>query len=203
MGRPREFDADDAVRLAMEVFWKRGYHNASLPDLLDGMGIARGSLYKTFKGKRSLFLLALDRYDQQVVDAAVSVLTDAETDEGSIRIRRLFEGAVNTARQGNRKGCLLCLTAAGPASEDPSIGTKVYRMLNRLRDAFHQALLSSTRMQHLDDQSLSRLACNLTTQYAGLQILVSSHCPIEFLEASAMSIGMEICPESNDYTGDA
>ena len=46
MARPREFEIDDALQDAMAVFWRKGYDGASLPDLLDGMGIARGSLYK-------------------------------------------------------------------------------------------------------------------------------------------------------------
>ncbi|WP_246642224.1 TetR family transcriptional regulator [Rhizobium laguerreae] len=36
----------------MDVFWRRGFHDASLPDLLDGMEISRGSFYKAFVDKR-------------------------------------------------------------------------------------------------------------------------------------------------------
>ena len=45
------------------VFWQKGYEDASLPDLLEGMGLTRGSLYKAFKDKKSLFLKVLERYD--------------------------------------------------------------------------------------------------------------------------------------------
>jgi TetR/AcrR family transcriptional repressor of nem operon len=48
MARPREFDIDEALERAMNVFWSKGYEGASLQDLLDAMNIARGSLYKAF-----------------------------------------------------------------------------------------------------------------------------------------------------------
>ena len=61
-GRPRQFDIEDAVGDAMNVFWTRGYHATSLTDLLDVTGLSRGSLYKAFGDKKSLFLKAMDRY---------------------------------------------------------------------------------------------------------------------------------------------
>ena len=57
-GRPREFDLDDAVRDALEVFRQRGYHGASMVDLVQGTRVSRGSLYKAFPDKRSLFFAA-------------------------------------------------------------------------------------------------------------------------------------------------
>ena len=34
MARPREFDIDETLARAMEVFWAKGYEGASLHDLL-------------------------------------------------------------------------------------------------------------------------------------------------------------------------
>lgn len=39
----------------MQVFWTHGYEGAPLRDLLDGMGLTRGSLYKAFTDKKTLF----------------------------------------------------------------------------------------------------------------------------------------------------
>lgn len=64
MGRPREFDVDEALQAAMELFWRKGYEGTSLSDLTEGMGITRPSLYGTFGNKEELFRKALERYEQ-------------------------------------------------------------------------------------------------------------------------------------------
>ena len=61
-GRPREFDADEALDRALEVFWRKGYEGASLSELTEAMGINRPSLYAAFGNKEELFRKALDRY---------------------------------------------------------------------------------------------------------------------------------------------
>ncbi|MBA8901250.1 MULTISPECIES: TetR/AcrR family transcriptional regulator [unclassified Phyllobacterium] len=64
MGRPREFDADEALQTALELFWRKGYEGTSITDLTDGMGITKPSLYGAFGNKEELFRMALERYEQ-------------------------------------------------------------------------------------------------------------------------------------------
>src|SRR3954471_4928664 len=61
-GRTRQFDVDEALERALEVFWARGYEGATLPELTEAMGINRPSLYAAFGNKEQLFRKALDRY---------------------------------------------------------------------------------------------------------------------------------------------
>jgi TetR/AcrR family transcriptional repressor of nem operon len=62
MGRPRDFDEDEVVAEALQTFWKQGYGATSIPDLLEAMELRRGSLYKAFRDKHSLFERAFDDY---------------------------------------------------------------------------------------------------------------------------------------------
>jgi len=61
-GRTRQFDVDEALDRALEVFWARGYEGATLPELTRAMGINRPSLYAAFGNKEQLFRKALERY---------------------------------------------------------------------------------------------------------------------------------------------
>jgi AcrR family transcriptional regulator len=62
MGRPREFNCEKALDLALQVFWRKGYEGASMADLTEAMGITKPSLYAAFGNKEELFRKALDRY---------------------------------------------------------------------------------------------------------------------------------------------
>ena len=62
MARPKEFDIDQVLDRATELFWTKGYEETSMRDLEEGLGVGRQSLYSTFGDKRDLFLAALDRY---------------------------------------------------------------------------------------------------------------------------------------------
>ncbi|MFI9557502.1 TetR/AcrR family transcriptional regulator [Nonomuraea endophytica] len=64
IGRPRGFDADDALERAMLVFWEHGYEGASLATLTEAMGISAKSMYAAFGNKEELFRKALDRYTE-------------------------------------------------------------------------------------------------------------------------------------------
>ena len=77
-GRTRQFDVDEALDRALEVFWAAGYEGATLPELTRAMGINRPSLYAAFGNKEQLFRKALDRYQT----GPMSFLTEAGRGEG-------------------------------------------------------------------------------------------------------------------------
>jgi AcrR family transcriptional regulator len=62
VGRPREFDPDQALYQALVQFWSKGYEGASLTDLTAAMGVTRPTLYTYFGNKEELFVKALALY---------------------------------------------------------------------------------------------------------------------------------------------
>lgn len=65
MARPKEFDADQVLSAAMQVFWNQGYEATTTDDLVRAMGIGKQSMYDTFGDKQRLYLAALRRYHEQ------------------------------------------------------------------------------------------------------------------------------------------
>ena len=50
-GRPRAFDTQQALARARDLFWSRGYAATSVQDLVDELGVQRGSLYAALDRK--------------------------------------------------------------------------------------------------------------------------------------------------------
>jgi TetR/AcrR family transcriptional regulator, transcriptional repressor for nem operon len=74
MARPKEFDAEKALREAVRLFSRQGFAATSTEDLLQAMGISRQSMYDTFGDKRALFLKALDLYQRESVQVIIAEL---------------------------------------------------------------------------------------------------------------------------------
>ncbi|WP_445144079.1 TetR/AcrR family transcriptional regulator [Dyella sp. Tek66A03] len=73
MARPRNFNEDQVLDIAIGVFREKGYEGTSTEDLVSAMGIGRQSLYGAFGDKRSLYLAALRRYNTQSVTELLDV----------------------------------------------------------------------------------------------------------------------------------
>ena len=61
VGRPRRYDTDALLEVAVRVFTERGYDGTSLADLAAASGTSKSSLYTHVEGKEHLLRLALDR----------------------------------------------------------------------------------------------------------------------------------------------
>ncbi|WP_162798633.1 TetR/AcrR family transcriptional regulator [Sulfitobacter sp. SK012] len=184
MARPREFEEADAVDRALQVFWKSGFQDASLPDLLEGMGLTRGSLYKAFKDKKNLYLNVLDHYEVTAVDTGVAKLTDPSGPDGTTRILRLFSGLSQAVSDGDQRGCVLCTAAAGPEMSDPEIAAAVRRGLAKLRDGIEAALDVSERHKGFAKDDKHDVANALLGQYVGLKVLARAGGAIGILEGA-------------------
>lgn len=62
MARNKEFDPAEKLEMARNLFWEKGYNATSMQDLVDTMGLNRGSIYDTYGDKHSLYLQCLTDY---------------------------------------------------------------------------------------------------------------------------------------------
>jgi TetR/AcrR family transcriptional repressor of nem operon len=169
MGRPREFNREEALDRALQVFWTQGFERTSVEDLTESMGIRRGSLYAAFGDKHRLFLEALDRYEERFYRDTHRFLEDGSAREG---IRRVFEQVVSDCACGRgTRGCFITNTAVALAEDDPETASRVRANLRRLEDAFASALARERTFP-----SPRALARFLTSSLQGLRVL--SRCGV-------------------------
>jgi TetR/AcrR family transcriptional repressor of nem operon len=119
MARPREFDREEALERATEVFWAKGYASTSTDDLLTAMGIARQSLYNAFQDKRTLYLEALERYQRTTIAGHLRRLNRAASPIAGIQA--LLLGLISNNDDIRALGCMGVGAICEFGSTDPDI----------------------------------------------------------------------------------
>ncbi|MGP9020691.1 TetR/AcrR family transcriptional regulator [Streptomyces sp. BR1] len=174
MGRPKQFDPETAVDQAMETFWRKGYAATTPQDLVDELGIGKGSLYNAFGSKRALFERALRRY---ATTQAVS-LTEIIGQPGPVkeRIRVALETLVELdVEDPERKGCFAVNTASELASSDPEAAAEVRRMFARTEEAFRAAIEEGQRAGEIaPDRDARALGALLLSTVVGTRVLAKT-----------------------------
>ena len=171
VGRPREFDLDEAVRRAMHVFWDRGYHDASLPDLLAGMQLSKGSFYKAFGDKKSVFLRALKLYTDDGVRNVQEVLRSDPSPKTAIRNALIRYADLSSGSKGVR-GCFAVLTAAEMLPGDPDIADLIKRLFANFQDQFAAKIASGQAAGEIRNNGDPRVIAHFIVSHAqGMRIL--------------------------------
>ncbi|CAI0755252.1 Bacterial regulatory proteins, tetR family [Serratia quinivorans] len=119
-GRPREFDREQALLKARDLFWRQGYEGTSMSDLVAELGIASARIYKAFGSKELLFREAIASYENHEGGFA----DRAFSEESSVRvaIKRLLDDAVALySRTDLPQGCMVVSSAASVSDENSGI----------------------------------------------------------------------------------
>jgi len=134
----KSFDTDDVLGKAMAAFWARGYEATSMRDLVECMGIGRGSLYAAFGGKRRLFLRALALYDHRHRRRWTERLSACASPRRAILAA--FEEVIAATLEGSRDGCLLINTSLEMSPHDGEVATVVAKALEEM-EAFFRTMV--------------------------------------------------------------
>lgn len=170
MARPKAFDPEDILDRATALFWRKGYEATSVADLVEALGINRGSLYGTFKDKHALFLSALERYDECEIGATVRHLRNTPG-PGRERIQTMFDNVIRGVEErGDRRGCLICNTAVEQAATDFEIERRVKASHERLTGAFSMALAADPGYPS-EPERRDRRAHFLTATLMGVHVM--------------------------------
>ncbi|MFI7449459.1 TetR/AcrR family transcriptional regulator [Nonomuraea sp. NPDC049714] len=173
IGRPRGFDADEALERAVLVFWEQGYEGASLTDLTSAMGITRTSMYAAFGNKEELFRKALERYTEGPAAYAARALE--EPTARGVATAFLAGSVRASTRPGCPAGCLgvqgsLAAGEPGRVARDTLVAWRDEGR-SRLRDRFQQAVDEGDLPPDADPGLLARyvmtVANGIAVQAAG------------------------------------
>ncbi len=169
-GPSKQFDREEVLEKAMELFWAQGYEATGLAQLVEHMGIGRQSLYDTFGDKRSLFLEALSHYFQTGSALVREQLRAPGSPLGNLR--KVLERLEQRTCESDYCGCLVGNSMAELAHTDPEIAEVLKSYIGQMEDAWHRVLVRAKEAGELASDLPARdLARMMITTFQGVALL--------------------------------
>jgi TetR/AcrR family transcriptional repressor of nem operon len=164
----RQFDEDELIASALELFWRKGLADATMQDLAAATGVQRGSLYNAYGDKEAIFLRAYDAYAAQFLDEAAKALAG---DSAAERLRNFLDVIIANMTGGSPpRGCLTTRTALDPAISREAVRQRVQGLLGRLERLVSKAISSAPRGRpKADADKLARVVVTFTRGLAVME----------------------------------
>jgi TetR/AcrR family transcriptional repressor of nem operon len=174
MGRLKQFDPEAAVSSAMDLFWRQGYGATTPADLVDALGIGKGSLYNTFENKRALFEQALRRYGDERLAGLAELLKRPEP--ARVRLQAALERlAAPENAYLRQRGCLAVNTVTELGERDEGATAIVRDVFERMERALQATIEEGQRNGELDaDRNPKELAGLLLTTIIGMSVVAKT-----------------------------
>lgn len=171
MARTAEFNRNQALEQAVNLFWRQGYFASSMKQIGDALDMRPGSLYAAFGSKEGLFLEALERYQASMrevmtreVRNSPSILT------GIIRYLHVLAESCSQTGKTPARACMLIKTLLEVNTQAPQLQSRVNRILDDIEQQLCQQLeLAKAQGELRPDTDCPRLARLLQAQVMALR----------------------------------
>jgi len=145
MGRNKEFDYEQKLDIALELFWTQGYHVTSITDLEREMGINRSSIYPTYGDKKALLLKCLTKYLKAKVSDYAAIAGGDHSDAVE-DLRKIFRLAVDQSMKEGRT-CLAVKMAFEIALSDDDVRRVLLSNEKKIEEIYLKILKSGQEKQ--------------------------------------------------------
>ena len=172
-GRPSNFDHEEALEKALQVFWARGYEGASMAELTEALGINKPSIYAAFGNKEALFRKALTRYSTGPASFAKDAMKEPTA---RLVVEKFLLQAVDFfSDKSTPNGCMI-VQGALTCSADSLL---IQQVLIAYRKSYEDALalrfeLAKTQGDLPAHVNAAVLAKYLTTIHQGMSVQATS-----------------------------
>ena len=183
MGRPKEFDREEALTKGLELFWQQGFSDTSTQQLVEHLGINRKSMYAEFGNKQKFFEAALQRYSQ-IVDQNFGPLEEPAA--ALTEIKALFRYFADESKgRAAGLGCLMCNTAIEQAQGELATRRHVTAYIKRVTKAFANALANAQQRGEVSSKvDLKAQAQFLTSTVLGMSVLAKARAAPDLIDGS-------------------
>ena len=193
MGRPRNFDREQAVEQALHLFWQHGYDATSLAQLKAGLGggISAPSFYAAFGSKEALFEECVQRYL-----STYAQVTECLWDV-SLPPRQAIETALRQSvrmqcEDGHPKGCMVALgVMSAPSPENARVANALTHSRLRTRAGIVACVERAVREGQLPETTEAAVMATVFDSFLqGVSILARDNVPHAILDAAISQLLM-------------
>ena len=174
MARTKEFNEDQALDKAIEIFWHKGYNGTSAQDLVTHLGLSRSSLYDTFGDKQKLFAQSLQRYQKNAQKQIVELFDQSANIKETLH--DIFKQAVIESLEDRiTKGCFMVNSSVELAMHDEEIAKIVKNNSQVMEQVFTKTVQKGQDSGDISKANSSKvLARFIFNNYSGIRVLARS-----------------------------
>lgn len=163
MARTKDFDEAEVLKKAVRLFWHKGYNGTSMQDLVDHLGISRSSLYDTYADKHTLYIKALEFYQNTSGGRMLEMVLNNPSARDAIRqLLELLTTELLSDEQ--QKGCFMVNSEVEMAPHDPEVKEIVCRNERQIEDVLHTLIKKGQESGEItnkqDARAISRFIFN-------------------------------------------
>ncbi|EIO3979839.1 TPA: TetR/AcrR family transcriptional regulator [Vibrio vulnificus] len=169
MARKANFNRDDKLLEAMDLFWRKGYASTAISDLVDELKINRFSLYNTFGDKQQLYYEALEMY---LTSISFPSLGDVSQPSASLAELEAFLNHFAQIQRERSCGCFMQNALIEHAGDDDEVLEKGNRLFDHLLEVLTNTIDNGQKSQQITTTiPASALAKLVLNQMQGMRVM--------------------------------
>lgn len=167
MAGRKQFDEQNALEKATELFWDQGFEAASMSDLETATGLNKSSLYNAYGSKEELYIRCLEYFFEWYGGALMQALNTGDFRTG---VTGFFDVLIARLDDKNLpNGCLMTRTAI---EMEGKAGRFASDSLGQLKDTFQRRCEAAVGSGELAaDTDCAAMAARLLAISLGLNVM--------------------------------
>lgn len=167
MPRRPNFDKDDLICRARDLFWRQGWAGTSLKDIEKALQLKPGSIYAAFGSKEELYGMALDRY---IADGTAS-LTQMAEEKGPLGALQSYPKSVLQNEKAAARACMLAKTYMELSPQNHPLADKAEKQLRAMESKFETLFAAAQSDEQISkDHTPKQLAQRYQSDLLGLRL---------------------------------
>ena len=145
--RKKEDIKKQLLEQGIKMFVNKGYHGTGIQELVDGVGIPKGSFYNYFESKEDFGSAAIETYSEKFKAFLEKMLEDSKKN-GYLAIKKSFNEVIKIYEDKScREGCFLGNMAAEICDSSELVRNSISSCVNQWSDIIKKIILNGQKQK--------------------------------------------------------